>query len=42
MLATDSAEFGIVRLIVDKSEEAKEALEKKDTSAGWIWSSPWT
>ena len=28
MLATDSAEFGIVRLIVDKSEEAKSALEK--------------
>ena len=27
MLATDSAEFGIVRLIVDKSEEAKSALE---------------
>ena len=28
MLATDSAEFGIIRLIVDKSEEAKAALEK--------------
>ena len=25
MLATDSAEFGIVRLIVDKSEEAKKS-----------------
>lgn len=29
MLATDSAEFGIVRLIVDKSEEARKALEKE-------------
>ena len=28
MLATDSAEFGIIRLIVDKSEEAKAALEE--------------
>ena len=28
MLATDSAEFGIIRLIVDKPEEAKDALEK--------------
>ena len=28
MLATDSAEFGIIRLIVDKSEEAKSALEE--------------
>ena len=28
MLATDSAEFGIIRLIVDKTEEAKTALEE--------------
>jgi hypothetical protein len=28
MLATDSAEFGIVRLIVDKAQEAKAALEE--------------
>ena len=28
MLATDSAEFGIIRLIVDKPEEAKDASEK--------------
>ena len=28
MLATDSAEFGIIRLIVDKSEEAMKALEE--------------
>jgi hypothetical protein len=28
MLATDSAEFGIIRLIVDKPEKAVEALEK--------------
>ena len=29
MLANDSAEFGIVRLIVDKPEEAVEILEKE-------------
>ena len=29
MLATDSAEFGIIRLIVDQSEKASEALEKE-------------
>ena len=29
MLANDSAEFGIVRLIVDKSESAVEVLEKE-------------
>ena len=28
MLANDSAEFGIIRLIVDKAEEARAALEK--------------
>ena len=28
MLATDSAEFGIVRLIVDNAEKAREQLEK--------------
>ena len=28
MLATDSAEFGIIRLIVDQPEKAVEALEK--------------
>ena len=28
MLATDSAEFGIIRLIVDKPEPAKKALEE--------------
>ena len=28
MLANDSAEFGIIRLIVDKTEEARDALEK--------------
>ena len=28
MLATDSAEFGIVGLIVDKSEEEKSAVEE--------------
>ena len=28
MLATDSAEFGIIRLIVDKTEEAKTVLEE--------------
>ena len=29
MLATDSAEFGIIRLIVDQSDKASEALEKE-------------
>ena len=29
MLATDSAEFGIIRLIVDQSDKAREALEKE-------------
>jgi hypothetical protein len=28
MLATDSAEFGIVRIIVDNAEKAQEALQK--------------
>ena len=34
MLATDSAEFGIIRLIVDKPEEAKDALEKAGYQCG--------
>ena len=42
MLATDSAEFGIVRLIVDKSEEAKSAWKKPATSAAWTKSLPLT
>lgn len=34
MLATDSAEFGIIRLIVDQSEKPVKRWKKKAISAG--------